>query len=341
MHKHKSNTMEENTSNDDSNELESLETEPSSDGSINASTGGDQPSSSPSGGDNKPSKNPLRGGGDIRSIITRINIYLLGFILLVIVAGGGGGIYYLNSTKKAADNTKLKSQTLSTDSLKQLSNSDVTVGDSKQVLTVQSNAIFGGSVLLKGDVEVAGKLVVGSDLALTGINVSGKSTLQDLGVSNDLSVAHNLAVKGQVTIQSGLSVSGNTTFAGLSVNSLTVGTLRINNTLDLTHHITGGGATPSRSSGTALGGGGTTSVSGSDTAGTIKVNTGSGAAAGCFITVNFTTNYNSTPHVVVTPIGSDAATIPYYVNRTSSGFSVCTTSGVSNRSFSFDYIVLG
>lgn len=332
--------MEENKApQDDSNELESLETEASTDGSINASTGND---AAPSGGDAPAPKNPLKGSGGIRGILSRINIYLLGFILLVVIFGSGGGIVYLNSTKKAANDNKLKSQSLSTDSLKQLANTDVTVGDSKQVLTVQSNAIFGGSVLLKGDVEVAGKLVVGNDLALTGINVSGKSTLQDLGVSNDLAVTHNVAVKGQMTIQGDLSVNGNTTFAGLSVNALTVSSLQINNTLNLTHHIVGGGSTPSRSSGTALGSGGTTSVSGSDTAGSIKINTGSSAGAGCFITVNFTTKYNATPHVIVTPIGSSAGALDYYVTRTTSSFSVCSASNPpDSASFGFDYIVIG
>ncbi len=332
--------MEENKTNtDDSNELESLETEQPTDGGIDASTGTSE--ETPSGGDKKPKKNPLKGGGGVRGLVSRVNIYLLGFVLLVVIVASGGGIIYLNSNKKAANENKLKSQSLSTDSLKQLSNSDVTVGDSKQVLTVQSNAIFGGAVLLKGDVEIAGKLKVGSDLALSGINVSGRSTMQDLSVSNDLSVGGNVAVKGQVTIQSGLSVSGSTNFAGLSVSSLTVSTLRINGPLTLTRHIVAGGGTPSRSSGGALGNGGTASVSGSDTAGSIKINTGSGGGNGCFITVNFTTRFNSTPHVVVTPIGSDGGSVNFYVNRTTSGFSVCASNTVSGKSFGFDYIVLG
>jgi hypothetical protein len=268
-------------------------------------------------------------------------VYLLGFILLVVIVAAGGGVIYVNSNKKANNESKLKSQALSTDSLKQLSNSDVTVGDSKQVLTVQSIAIFGGSVLLKGDVEIAGKLIVGNDLALSGINVSGQSTMQDLGVANDLSVGRNLAVKGQVTIQNGLSVNGNTTFAGLSVNTLTVSALQITSTLNLTHHIVGGGGTPSRSSGSALGSGGTTSVSGSDTAGSIRVNTGNGGGNGCFITVNFTTRFNSTPHVVVTPIGSGGGSVDFYVNRSTTSFSVCASNSVNNKSFGFDYIVFG
>ncbi len=119
-------------------------------------------------------------------------------MLLLVLAGSGGGIYYVSTSKNDAQQ-QTQSQSLSTDSLKQLANSDVSVGDSKQVLTVQSNAIFDGTVLLRGDVDIAGKLTVGDQLSLNGINVGGQSTFQDVSVANDLSVGNNLAVKGQIT----------------------------------------------------------------------------------------------------------------------------------------------
>jgi hypothetical protein len=318
---------------DSSLESDSLET-----GGGSASTdSGSNPAPTDDGA--KPPK--LKGGG-IRNLLAHVNIYLLAFVLLLVLAGSGGGIFYLNSTKQAAKSNGLKSQTLSTDSLKQLANSDVTVGDSKQVLTVQSNAIFDGSVLLRGDVEVAGKLVVGDKLSLTGINVGGQSTLQDVNISNNLAVTHDVAIKGKLTVQGALSVNGNVSFNnGVSITSLTVNSLTLNSKLVLTHHIVAGGGNPSRSSGTALGGGGTTSVSGSDTAGTIRINTGSSPAAGCFITVNFTSQFDNTPHVVVTPIGSGAAGLEYYVSRNTGSFSVCTASSApAHSSFSFDYIAI-
>jgi hypothetical protein len=325
--------MDENQQPDDSSlESDSLET-----GGDSGSTGNGSSSAPNDDGD----KAPKAKGGGIRGLLTHVNIYLLAFILLLVLAGSGGGIFYLNSNKQAAKDNGIKSQTLSTDSLKQLANSDVTVGDSKQVLTVQSNAIFDGSVLLRGDVEVAGKLVVGDKLSLTGINVGGQSTLQDVNISNNLAVTHDVAVKGKLTVQGALSVNGNVSFnSGVSITSLTVNSLTLNNKLVLTHHIVAGGGNPSRSSGTALGGGGTTSVSGSDTAGSIKVNTGSSPASGCFITVNFTSQFDNTPHVVVTPIGSDAGGLKYYVSRNTGSFSVCTASPApSHASFGFDYIV--
>ncbi len=334
--------MEQNPNTDDSDSLESLESTDNSAASP-PSNGSNGPVATPENqNSSSDAPSPVRKRSKFKDVLAHVNIYLLGFILLLVVAGSGGGIYYLNSTNSTATNSKLKSQALSTESLKELANSDVTVGDSKQVLTVQSNAIFDGSVLLRGDVEVAGKLVVGDKLSLTGIDVGGESTLQDVKISNDLAVSHNLAVQGQTTLRGDLSVNGSTTFNGLSVSTLTVSKLNLNSSLTLTHHIIAGGSTPSRSSGTALGSGGTASVSGSDTTGSIRVNTGGSPAAGCFITVNFAERFNSTPHVVVTPVGSTAGSLPYYVDRSSSSFSVCTSSPApAGRTFGFDYVVLG
>jgi hypothetical protein len=334
--------MEENKEND-SNSLESTEpTTPSPDAAAGSdSLEGADSASTPAAGSSEPEK-PKGGKRSLKETLRHINIYFLGFVFLVVLAATGAGIYYFSTNKKVDNANKIKSSTLSSDSLKQLENTDVTVGDSKQILTVKSNAIFGGSVLLKGDVEVAGKLVVGDQLSLTGINVGGESTLQDAKIANDLSVAHNLAVQGLISAQGGLSVSGNTTFANLSVNSLTVSSLNFSGTWNLTQHIVAGGGTPGRSSGSALGGGGTVGISGSDTAGTININTGGGASAGCFATVNFAKRYDGTPHVVVTPVGSAAAGLAYYVTRNTSGFSVCTASNPPDgASFAFDYIVLG
>ena len=101
-----------------------------------------------------------------------------------------------------------------------------------------------------------------------------------------------------------------------------------------------GGGTPGKTDGTALGGGGTASISGTDTAGTVNINTGGGTVAGCFVTIGFTQNFSS-PHVVITPVGSAAAGINYYINRTNSGFSICTTNAAPvGQSFAFDYVVI-
>jgi cytoskeletal protein CcmA (bactofilin family) len=268
------------------------------------------------------------------------NIYLLLFILLLVIAGAIATAVYLSS-KKATDNT-VPTQTLSQDALKQLATSDVTVGQAKQTLNVQSNAVFAGKVLIRDSLEVAGTIQVGGSLNVPGITVSGNSIFEQIQINKGLSVAGDTSVQGQLTVAKNLTVGGGATFGGaVSAPQLNVNTLQLNGNLTLTKHISAGGATPSRSNGDALGSGGTTAVSGSDIAGSVNVNTGSGPNAGCFLTVNFTTKYNATPHVIVTPIGSAAANLAYYVNRSTSNFSICAANTPpSNASFGFDYFIV-
>lgn len=273
-------------------------------------------------------------------LLGRFNVYLLLFIVLLLLAAGTvAAAFVLNH--RTAKNT-LQTQSLSESTLKQLANSDVTVGDPKQVLNVQSNAVFAGKVLIRDSLEVAGPIQVGGSLTIPGITVSGSSVFDQVQVNKTLSVAGDAAFQGQLAVQKSLSVAGGSTFGGaISTPQLTTNALFLNGDLNLTHHIAVGGATPGRSNGSALGSGGTTSVGGSDTAGSININTGSAAAAGCFVTVNFSQKYNATPHVLVTPIGSAAANVGYYVNRTTTSFSVCAANTPpSNASFGFDYFVL-
>jgi cytoskeletal protein CcmA (bactofilin family) len=268
------------------------------------------------------------------------NIYLLMFILLLIIAGIIATAVYLSS-KKASDNN-VPTQTLSQDALKQLATSDVTVGQPKQTLSVQSNAIFAGKVLVRDSLEVAGTIQVGGSLNVPGITVSGNSVFEQIQINKGLSVAGDTSIQGQLTVARNLTVGGGGTFGGaISAPAINVNSLQLSGNLTLTKHIAAGGSTPSRSNGNALGSGGTTAVSGSDIAGSVNVNTGSGPGAGCFLTVNFTTKYNSTPRVIVTPVGSAAANLAFYTNRTTSNFSICAANTPpTNASFGFDYFVV-
>ncbi|HET8670877.1 MAG TPA: hypothetical protein VFM05_09720, partial [Candidatus Saccharimonadales bacterium] len=118
--------------------------------------------------------------------------------------------------------------------------------------------------------------------------------------------------------------------------------LQLNGDLTLNNHIIAGGPIPGSTRGGALGSGGTASVSGSDTTGSITINTGGSPGPGCFITVNFVKRFNGTPHVIVTPIASGAASINYYVDRSPTEFSICTTnSAPAGQTFGFDYLVIG
>jgi hypothetical protein len=59
------------------------------------------------------------------------------------------------------------------------------------------------------------------------------------------------------------------------------------------------------------------------------------------VTINFTQKFSGTPHVVISPVGSSAASLNYYVNRNSSNFSVCTLNAPGGgQSFSFDFVAI-
>lgn len=306
----------------------SLETSSSLEGSNTSNT---SPDNSPKKDDLKPKKKRGSHG---------INIYLLIFIFLVILAGVIVAATYLASQKEG--NTQIPTQKLSEDTLKQLSTSNVTVGQPKQLLSVQSNAIFAGKVLIRDSLEVAGPIQVGGAMSLPGITVSGNSLFEQLQVNKNLSVQGDSALQGQLTVQKNLSVSGSGTFGGpVSAPVLNAGSLQLTGNLTLTKHLSLGGATPGRSNGNALGGGGTVAMSGSDSAGSVNVNTGSSPSAGCFVTINFAQRFNATPKVIVSPVGSTAGDLNYYVNRSTSNFSICSTNPApAFASFGFDYFAV-
>lgn len=276
----------------------------------------------------------------LQRVIHKLNIYLLLFLLILVISGAVVLVTYL-ANKKSQQST-IATQSLSSDTLKQLATTDVTVGQPKQILNVQSNAVFAGKVLIRDSLEVAGPIQVGGSLSVPGITVSGNSVFEQLQVNKNLSVQGDTSIQGQLAVQKSLTVAGGATFGGsVSAPALTVNTLQLNGTLTITKHVAVGGSTPGRDNGTALGSGGTTALSGSDTAGSVNINTGSGAAAGCFLTVNFSQKYNSTPRVLITPVGPSAAGLDYYVNRTTTSFSICTGNApTSNASFGFDYWVI-
>lgn len=280
--------------------------------------------------------------GRIFNKIKRVNIYLLIFLLVVVLAVIITYLAYQKSQQSSKQNSvKTSSQDINEDVLKQLRNTDVTLGEPKQILSVEANAVFTGTVLVRGDFEAAGQLKSQGRISGSDLNISGTGTFQTVQASK-LQLSGDGQIQGGLNVQGNLSVSGSGSFGGtLTASKLNVQSLELAGNLSVSKHIISSGGTPSKSSGSALGGGGTSSVNGSDTAGTININTGSSPHAGCFITVSFAQKFSSTPHVVVTPVGSSAAGIKYYINRTSGGFSLCTTSSApGGKNFAFDYIVI-
>ncbi len=292
----------------------------------------------PSGGPD--SKKPKDKKSGIRGFFARFNIYLLLFILLLVVAAIAMTVAAFQA-HKASNNTaaKIGNQSLSQSALQDLANSDATVGTSSQTLNVQSNAVFAGQVIARGNLEVAGTIKVGGGLSIPSISVSGSGTFGQLQAGS-IAISGNTAIQGNLTTQGNLNVNGTGSFGNLSAQRLSVGSLQLNSALVLTSHITAGGPVPRKSDGNALGSGGTSSLSGSDTAGTITINTGGSPAAGCFVNVAFAQAFSGSPRVLLTPASSAAAGLPYYVNRSGTNFSVCTASpAAAGQNITFDYAV--
>lgn len=299
-----------------------------------------------SGTPDEPADKPI---SPLKRFLRRINVYLLLFILIVVVSGIVIAVNYLNS-QKAANSTPasteptIASQKLTEDALKQLANTDTSVGSASQTLTIQGNAIIEGQTLMRGNLNVAGNFQSGGRIQGPSLTISGESNLGTTQ-ANSLQVAQNVAVQGATTMRD-LSVAGSATFAGaLTASQITVSKLVLsgNSSIEIPNHLAFTGPNPGRAPNNGvLGGGGSASVSGSDSAGTVNINTGSGPSAGCFVRINFNQAYTTSPRVIVSPVGAGAGLSTYYVDRNNSGFSICAaTTPPANSAFAFDYFVTG
>jgi cytoskeletal protein CcmA (bactofilin family) len=274
-----------------------------------------------------------------------VNLYFLIFALLLVVAGAITIVNYLNS-QKAPVVPNVTSQALTQEALKQLANTDTTVGGSAQTLTIQGNAVISGQTLMRGNLNVAGNFQTGGSIQGPSLTISGTSNLGTAQIST-LQVAQNVAVQGTTTMRD-LNVSGTSSFSGpMTASQITVTKLILSGsgTLQLPNHLSFTGPSPGRSfigSG-ILGGGGSVSVNGSDTSGSINLNSGnSTSGTGCIVRVNFQTPFTIQPHVIISPVNSAAGKLDYYVERNTAGFSVCTATDVEdNKVFAFDYFVTG
>jgi cytoskeletal protein CcmA (bactofilin family) len=289
------------------------------------------------------SKKKKKSGNLLTRITNRLNIYLLGFILLIIVSLVIIFVVINSSNKQAAKEAEIKTQELTQDAIDSLTSNEATVGDPKQLLSVESNAVFAGKVLIRDGLDVAGPIKVGGDLNLPGITVSGKSAFDEVQV-NSLSIAGDTSVQGILTVQSSLTVNGQGSFAGeLSAPSIVTDALSLSGDIQFGKHIDAGGSTPDVSSG-SVGSGGTVTISGTDTAGTVTVNFGSGGGGGNLATISFAAAFSGNPHVVITPItgNSALASAKYYLSsRSTTSFTIATQDTFSTGgTVSFDYVVI-
>ncbi len=278
----------------------------------------------------------------VKGLIEKINVYFLLFLLVLSLAGFAAYISW-KSSKNADKQAGVLGQELSADDLAKIKTTDASVGDPKQTLTIASNAVFNGRVLVRDSLDVAGTIRVGGALSLPGITVSGTSTFESVSVASNLAIAGNTAIQGTLSVQKNLSIAGTASFGGpITTPMLNTDKFNLNSDLQINHHIDAGGPTPEISRGSAVGGSGTVSLNGSDTAGTITVNFGAGSGPGVIANVKFNTGFSQTPHIVISPIGSACAELNYFITKTTTGFSISSTkSGSPGASCSFDYISLG
>jgi cytoskeletal protein CcmA (bactofilin family) len=276
------------------------------------------------------------------NILRNSNIYLIVFIIIL-----GLTIFfvynYINNLAPEDEGVDIANQELTDELMNQIIETDIKLGDPDQTLGIESNAVFSNQVLVRGNLDVAGEIRVGSSLDLPGISVSGNSVFDDIQASS-MQIIGNTNLQGRLTIQDGLTVAQNATFSGvLSASSITAQNVEVSGTLRINRPIVTAGGRITSQNGEAVGSGGTTSISGNDSAGRININVGNNPpASGCMARAFFSGSFSSNPKVVITPVGSAAAALNYYVNINQNGFSVCATNinTVANSSFSFSYIAL-
>lgn len=277
----------------------------------------------------------------LKKFLRKANIYFLLFLLVVIIGAAITVVNYLNSQKEP-EQPAIVSQELTEEQLRQLGSTDTSVGDANQTLTIRGSAVIEGQTLMRGNLNIAGNLQTGGSIQGPTLTISGTSNLGEAQINN-LQVASNVAIQGDTTVRN-INIAGTSSFSGpMTAAQITVSRLIMsgNASLEVPNHIGFTGPVPNRTlSPPQLGSGGTASVSGSDTTGTVNITTGNGPQAGCMVRINFNQRFSNQPHVLVSPVGNAAGRTQYYVDRDQAGFSICAAAPApANQSFAFDYFV--
>jgi len=282
----------------------------------------------------------------------------LGVIAAILAVNAGIIIFIMRSSSTTVEKTQ-KEVTLSADTLNALGMNKTAVGNQSAELTVGPNSIFNGNVTVAKDMSVAGKLQLNSkftaaeaslgkleagDTALSTLTVNGSATMTNLNLRQDLTVPGASRLEGPVTVSQLLTVNNNVNVTGslsvggsLSVHNFEASSLTSDTTLTIGGHVITRGTTPSVTAGSGLGQSGTSTLSGSDTAGGISLGVGANSAGGLLATVKFAQGYSTTPTVVVTAVGQG---MNLYINRNANGFQVYSSNALSPGGYAIDYIVM-
>jgi hypothetical protein len=268
-------------------------------------------------------------------------------VVIAILGINAGVVVYLIRGQSNNTQGKQDEVTISSADLAKLGVNRDPVGNKGTELIIGPDSRFNGKVTVGGDANIAGQLTLNSsftaasasltklqagDTAVNQLNVNGDGTVSTLNLRKDLNVV------GQTKLQGATTVGGNLTVGGtLFANSFTSNFLTSGSTLTIGGHLIIRGVPPTVSAGSAVGSGGTVSISGNDTSGTVAVNVGVGGTAGTLASVTFHAPYDSTPHVVVTAINKSPG--DYYINRSTTGFTISIVAPTSAAGYAFDYIV--
>lgn len=251
-----------------------------------------------------------RAAFSILVIVTLISLSVAGFVF----------VRKLSSPETPTNNVVINTQSLDNGTLNQLSTSDD--GETKQQLTISPNTLFKNDMIVQGSAQVLKDLTVGGSVT----------------VQNAATVRDNLTVGRALTVGTNLTVNGTVTAASLNVGSINISSINISGSLVFGGHIIPGGATPSARTSNAAGGGSVT-VSGNDTSGTITIKTGSGGAGELAI-VTFRSAFSTVPKIQLTPINEASSSLRYFATRTSNIFTINTaTATAPNTTYVFDYLV--
>lgn len=270
-----------------------------------------------------------------------------GAVLVAAVAGTGTYIYMANQKSAELRDGKTIAVQDGNPEFDGAAEKQIKLGGQDQTLTVQGRSNFKGRVGVQSDVNVDGQLDVVGTGSFSKLAVAGPAQLASAEVKSNLVVGGStqlqgpVSFKGLLTATGGLNVTGNSSFGGnLTGGNLNVASATVNGTTRFNGHLSSGGATPSIGGTAAGGSGGTVSISGNDTAGTLNINVGVGGSAGILANISFRSPFGGIPRVILSPVGSASSTINYYVNRSSGGFSVGTTTTPAPGSYSYDYLVV-
>jgi cytoskeletal protein CcmA (bactofilin family) len=181
-------------------------------------------------------------------------------------------------------------------------------------------------------------ILIQPELYMPALQGSSMTSLQDLTVSGNtlmdgnLSVAGTLTVTGDAVFEGSLTVQEVVTTANLTVGG------RILSANTIAPEIVVGVALGDATTAQAI-------IQGTDTAGTIELVAGNiDAATGVAAEITFTSTYERTARIALTPMNDGAASVRYYVERTADnqGFTVkLLDTPAPNTIFIFDYIIIG